>query len=77
MFAGLVVLLAIVGAPTVAYFAALVITAAVVTAGIAATRRDPSRTRARPGLRQVLGSGGFRYLIFAAAAIVMVVLTFH
>jgi len=77
VFAGLVVLLAVIGAPTVAYLIALAITAGCVAAGIAASRRDPSRTSARPSLRQLLGNGGFRFLIFGAAALIMVLLTFH
>jgi hypothetical protein len=77
MFAGLVVLLAVAQAPTWGYFVALALMVGFVAVGVMATRHDATRTRARPNIRQLLGSGGLRFVIFGAAAVIMVMLTFH
>jgi hypothetical protein len=77
LFAGLVVGLAAVSAPTWAYVAALVAAGGVVLVGVTATRSDRTRTAPRLNFRQLLGSGGFRFLIFAIAAVIMLLLTFH
>src|SRR5258708_327559 len=71
IFVGLVALLALAQAPTWSYFGALALTAGVVVTGMLAIRGDRTRTAVKPGIRQLLRSGGFRFIVFGVAAIIM------
>jgi hypothetical protein len=73
----LVVLLALVHAPSWAYVAALVLAFVAVAGGVVLSRSDPSRTSSLPGLGQLLRSGGFRFVLFGVAAIAIFVISRH
>ncbi|HSS10410.1 MAG TPA: hypothetical protein VLL25_11020 [Acidimicrobiales bacterium] len=70
-------LLAAVHAPAWGYVAALVVAAGVVAGGVVIARRDPNRTSRRPGLGQLLRSGGLRFVLFGVAAVAILIISRH
>ena len=74
-FVGLVGLLAVTHAPQWFYLVALGVTLGVIATGAVLAHNDMSRTAPRQRISELLRRGGFRYVLFGVAAIVLLITT--